>query len=160
MKLCSNHGGVGPLSACLLLGLVLALAPLARAHHTDTHFEDASEHKIIYQCNRAEPEYLSHILFSVGELIRKHGDNVEIVVACFGPGIHLLAKQPTRSIPQEIRERAASLNAYGVRFHACKNTMNSLDWGDDNMVDYARVVPIGVEDIMLLQEQGFAYFAW
>ncbi len=149
------HVAIGCLPA-----LAFALAPVARAHHTDTHFDDASEHRIIYQCNRADPDYLSHILFSVGELIRKHGDDVEIVVACFGPGIHLLAKNPTRPIAQEVRERAASLHAYGVRFHACKNTMNSLGWEDGNMVDYAKVVPIGVEDIMLLQEQGFAYFAW
>ena len=72
----------------------------------------------------------------------------------------MLAEQPTRPIPQEIRQRAASLHAYGVRFHACKNTMTSLGWEDAQMVDYARIVPIGVEDIMLLQEQGFAYFAW
>jgi intracellular sulfur oxidation DsrE/DsrF family protein len=25
---------------------------------------------------------------------------------------------------------------------------------------FARVVPIGVDDIMLLQEQGFAYMSW
>ena len=64
----------------------------AQAHHTDTHFEDSSEHQIVYQCNKADPDYFAHILFSVGELIRKHGDNAEIVVACFGPGLHLLGK--------------------------------------------------------------------
>ena len=53
----------------------------ARAHHTDTHFEDASDHKIVYQCNKADDDYIRGILFSVGELIRKHGDNVEVIVA-------------------------------------------------------------------------------
>lgn len=142
----------------LILGL-LAFAPLD-AHHTDTHFDEQSAHRIVYQCNRADPEYLAHTLFSVGELIRKYGDDVEIVVACFGPGIQLLGKNPTRPVPDEIRQRAASLAVYGVAFHACGNTMESLQWGEDDLVDYARVVPIGVEDIMLLQERGFSYFAW
>jgi intracellular sulfur oxidation DsrE/DsrF family protein len=132
----------------------------ARAHHTDTHFEDASEHKIVYQCNKVEDAYLSHIMFSVGELIRRHGDNVEIVVACFGQGIHILGDPPERPIAKEIQERASSLNAYGVAFHACRNTMNSLGWTEENLVDYAKVVDVGVEDIMLLQEKGFAYFSW
>ena len=57
-----------------LLGLGFG-AGSARAHHTDTHFEDSSEHRIVYQCNKADPDYFAHILFSVGELIRKHGDN-------------------------------------------------------------------------------------
>lgn len=132
----------------------------AHAHHTDTHFEDASEHRIVYQCNKADHDYLSHIMFSVGELIRRHGDNVEIVVACFGPGIHILGAPPGRPVAQEIQERAASLNAYGVAFHACKNTMDGLGWTQENLVDYAKVVDVGVEDIMLLQEKGFSYFSW
>ena len=132
----------------------------ARAHHTETHFEDASEHQIVYQCNKADPDYLRSVLFSVGELIRRYGDNVEIVVACFGPGINLLGDPPARPIPEESLQRAASLNAYGVAFHACRNTMDSLGWTEENLVDYAIVVPVGVEDIMLLQEKGFSYFSW
>ncbi len=132
----------------------------AQAHHTDTHFEDKSEHQIVYQCNKADNDYLSHIMFSVGELIRKHGDNVQVIVACFGPGIHLLGDPPERPVDEEVRERASSLAAYGVAFHACKNTMDTLGWTEENLVEYAKVVPIGVEDIMLLQEQGFSYFSW
>ena len=127
----------------------------ARAHHTDTHFDDKSEHQIVYQCNKADAEYLQSILFSVGELIRKYGDNVEVVVACFGKGIHLLGKNPGRPIPEEIQQRASSLNSYGVAFHACGNTMKGLKWTEQDLVDYAKVVPIGVDDIMLLQEKGF-----
>jgi intracellular sulfur oxidation DsrE/DsrF family protein len=140
-------------------GGLLALNQV-RAHHTDTHFEDRSEHQIIYQCNKADHDYLSNILFSVGELIRKHGDNVEIVVACFGAGIHILGDPPERPIAKELQERASSLNVYGVAFHACKNTMDSLGWTEENLVPYAKVVPVGVEDIMLLQERGFSYFSW
>ena len=132
----------------------------ARAHHTDTHWEDRSDHQIVYQCNKADAEYLEHILFSVGELIRKYGDNVEVVVACFGKGIHLLGKHPGRPIPKEVQERASSLNSYGVAFHACGNTMQGLKWTEKDLVDYAKVVPIGVDDIMLLQEKGFSYFSW
>ena len=132
----------------------------AQAHHTDTHFEDSSEHQIVYQCNKADHDYLSHVLFSVGEMIRKYGDNVEIVVACFGQGIHLLGDPPARPIAKELQERASSLHAYGVAFHACKNTMDSLGWTEENLVEYAKVVAVGVDDIMLLQEKGFSYFSW
>jgi intracellular sulfur oxidation DsrE/DsrF family protein len=132
----------------------------AHAHHTDTHFEDRSDHQIIYQCNKADHDYLSSILFSVGELIRKYDDNVEVVVACFGPGLHLLGKKPGRPIDPELQERASSLNAYGVSFHACGNTMKSLGWTEEDLVDHAEYVEVGVEDMMLLQERGFAYVSW
>ena len=130
------------------------------AHHTDTHFEDKSSHQIVYQCNKADPEYLQHVLFSVGEMLRKYGDDIEIVVAAFGPGIQILGKRPTRPIPAEIQQRVSSLASYGVSFHACGNTMKSLRWTEKDLVDFAVQVPIGVDDIMLLQEKGFSYISW
>ena len=50
-----------------------------------------------YQCTNSDIDYLEHILFSVGELLRKYSDDVEIVVAAFGPGLHLLARRPKRA---------------------------------------------------------------
>ncbi len=132
----------------------------ASAHHTDSHFEDDSSHHIVYQCNRADNAYFGSILFSAGELIRKYGDDVEVVVACFGPGLHLLGRNPGRPVDAAHQVRAGSLADYGVAFHACGNTMTSLGWGEADLVPYAKIVPIGVDDIMLLQEKGFAYVAW
>ena len=147
------------LSLTALFGAGLA-AKAVQAHHTDTHFEDSSPHKLVYQCNKADPEYLDHILFSCGEMLRKYGDDIELVVAAFGPGIHLLGKTPGRAISRLQQQRAASLSDYGVAFHACGNTMKSLGWSENDLVDFAKVVPIGVDDIMQLQEKGFAYMSW
>ncbi len=132
----------------------------AAAHHTDTHFEDDSKHHIVYQLNKADPTYISHILFSAGEMLRKYGDDVEIVIAVFAEGIHLLGRRPLRPIPLDLQQKAASLAAYGVAFHACNNTMKALRWTEKDMVDYAKIVPIGVDDIMQLQEKGFSYISW
>ena len=144
------------------LGLLGGLfgARQATAHHTSTHFEDSSPHNIVYQCNKADREYLEHILFSVGELVRKYGDDVQIVVTAFGPGLNLLGKHPVRPIPHELQQRASSLDQYGVAFHACHNTMKSLHWTEQDLLPFAEVVPIGADDIMLLQEQGFSYISW
>ena len=148
----------------LLQGVALScgllLPATVPAHHTDTHFADKSAHKIVYQLNKGEQDHISSVLFSVGEMLRKYGDDVEIVVAAFGPGIHVLAKNPTRPISQEIRERVSSLAAYGVSFHACGNTLKSLKWTEEDLVDFAVHVPIGIDDIMQLQEKGFTYIAW
>jgi intracellular sulfur oxidation DsrE/DsrF family protein len=132
----------------------------AQAQHAETGFPGESTHHIVYQCNKADPDYLEHILFSAGELLRKYVDDVEIVFSVFGAGLHLLAKHPMRPIPFELQQHASSLAAYGVSFHACGNTMLSLHWTEKDLVDYAKVVPIGAEDLMLLQEKGFAYVSW
>jgi len=157
-KLFNRTRRVALKSLGLLGGLVVARQ--VQAHHTESHFDDASKHRIIYQCNKADPEYLQSVLFSAGELLRKYGDDVEIVIGVMGPELHLIGKHPQRPIPHDLQQRAGSLAAYGVAFHACGNTMKALQWTEKDLLPFAKVVPIGADDIMLLQEQGFAYISW
>ena len=131
----------------------------AHAHHTDTHFEDKTAHKLVYQCNKADHDYIDHVLFSCGEMLRKYGDDIELVVAAFGPGLNLLAKHPKRHISPLQQQRVKSLATYGVRLQACGNTMSSMHWTEVDLIEEAVVVPIGVDGIMQLQEQGFSYIS-
>ncbi|MBE9560980.1 MAG: DsrE family protein [Proteobacteria bacterium] len=146
-----------------LLGIGLGGAGLtltkANAHHTDTHFEDKAAHRLVYQCNKADHDYIEHLLFSCGEMLRKYGDDIELVVAAFGPGLNLLAKRPKRSISPLHQQRVKSLSAYGVRFQACGNTMISMKWTEIDLIEEAVQVPIGVDGIMQLQESGFSYIS-
>ena len=82
------------------------------------------------------------------------------MVTTLGPGINLLAERPRRSIRPEQQQRVKSLATYGVRFQACGNTMMSMEWSDKDMLAVAENIPVGVDAIMQLQEQGFSYFSW
>lgn len=148
-------GGVG------LFGMRKARAEEEAESVDDLHFPgDEPEHKVLYQFNKADPDYHNHVLFSAGAMLRKYGDNVKIVITCFGPGIHILGKEPGRPVSDEIKARVASLAQYGVEFHACGNTMKSLNWTADDLLPFATVVEVGAADMMELQEQGFAYISW
>ncbi len=138
----------------------LSVASAARAEPIDRELFGDPSHKLVYQLNRSDTEYIEHILFSVGALLRKYGDDIHLVVTVIGPGIHVLAKRPVRPVPELIRQRVSSLAAYGVSFHACGNTMKSLSWTEDDMLDFAEIVTIGADDLMLLQEQGYSYISW
>lgn len=139
---------------------VSAVSRRVNAHHTETHFDDASPHKLVYQCNKADADYIDHVLFSCGEMLRKYGDDIELIIAVFGPGLHLLAKRPQRSISKLQQDRVTSLTNYGVSFHACGNTMKSLNWTEKDLLPNVQVVPIGIDDLMQLQEKGFSYISW
>lgn len=149
------------LSLLGLGGLVSGLGiKTAEAHHTDSHFEEKAAHKLVYQCNKADEEYLGHILFSCSEMLRKYGDDIELVITALGPGLNLLGKKPKRPVSTEHQQKAQSLAEYGVRFQACGNTMKSFKWTKKDLFDFAEVVPIGVDGIMKLQEEGFCYLSW
>ncbi len=139
------------------LGLV---SPRAQPLTKDQELFGEPKHKVVYQFNKADPDYMEHVLFSVGALLRKYGDDIHLVVTAIGPGIHILGKRPQRPVPELIRQRVASLAAYGVSFHACGNTMKSVHWGKADLLDFAEIVEIGADDLMTLQEQGYSYISW
>ena len=131
----------------------------AHAHHTDTHFEDKAAHKLVYQLNKADYDYIESILFSCGEMLRKYGDDIELVITTLGPGLHLLAKHPKRKISKHHQQKVQSLMQYGVRFQACGNTMETMHWLEEDIIDEAQIIPVGIDGIMQLQEQGFSYIS-
>ncbi len=122
--------------------------------------DEPAEHRVVYQFNKADTDYMEHVLFSVGAMLRQYGDNIEIVVTAIGPGIHILGKRPERPVPKLIQQRVSSLAQYGVQFHACGNTMKSLGWEEEDILPFATVIEVGAADLMELQEQGYAYISW
>ena len=145
------------LTASTGLGLV---AQRARSETKDPELFGEPVHKVVYQFNKADIDYMEAILFSVGAMLRKHNDDIHVVVTAIGPGIHILAKRPRRPVPELIRQRVSSLAAYGVSFHACGNTLRSLEWDKNDIVDFAEIVEVGADDLMTLQEQGYSYISW
>ena len=121
---------------------------------------DPTDHNVVFQLNKADPDYHNSVITSVSEVFKKYGDNVTIVVAVFNKGIHVLAKKPQRDVSEIIQQRIKSLADYGVKFHACGNTMNSLGWTKDDMLPFAEVVKVGAADIIELQEKGYSYISW
>jgi hypothetical protein len=122
---------------------------------------DDAPHKIVYQLNRADPEYQEAILNSISAMLKKYVDDVAIAVVVWGPGIHLLAKKPQRPVPELHQQRARSMaQAYGVTFIACGNTMHTVGWTANDMLDFAQIEEVGAAAVMELQERGYAYLAW
>lgn len=146
----------------LLIGLFMAKASYAADSGVDSlRFPgDPTDHNVVFQFNNDDPEYHKSVITSVSEVLKKYGDNVTIVVAVFSKGIHILAKNPLREVSDLTKQRVKSLADYGVKFHACGNTMNTLGWTKDDMLPFAKVVKVGAADVIELQEKGYSYISW
>jgi len=148
-------------SGLFAVGSALAAKAETSADVNELHFPgDPPTNKVVYQFNKAAADYHDQVIFSVGAMLRKYGDDIHLVVTCFGPGVHVLAKKPQRPVATEIQQRVASLNIYGVEFHACGNTLKSLNWTKDDIFPFAKVVEVGAADLLELQQQGYAYISW
>ena len=146
--------------AGLMAGSVsLAGSGVARGSELSMPGEDP-EARIVYQVNRDDPDYYGHILFSLGEVLRQTGNRAALTAVCFGPGLRLLASERPETVSREVRERVTSLMAYGVEFHACRQSMEALELGQADLIEGAEVVAAGVLDMARLQREGYAYVAW
>lgn len=121
---------------------------------------DAVNNHVVYQFNQADPDYQHHVLFSAGALLRKYGDDIKIVISAFGPGIHILLKRPQRPVSKAIHDSVVSLADYGVEFHACGNTLETMNMTAKDILPFAKFVEAGAADLMELQQKGYAYVSW
>jgi len=152
--------------AGIIAGAFAVTRPAIATEHKSTpvselHFPgDPTSHNVVYQFNHHDLTYQNAVLFSAGELLRKYNDDITIVISVFGPGIHALAKKPLRDVSKEVTASVKSLSDYGIKFHACGNTMKTLGWTKDDMFDFVKIVKVGAADLMELQEQGYSYINW
>ena len=137
-------------------------APSPAGQSTGAAADDiATLNRIVYQLNKADPEYQEEIFNSISALLGKFVDDISIVVVVWGPGIHVLAKNPKRPVSKLIQQRVRSMaESYGVKFIACENTMRTIGWSASDMQEFAEVEDFGASAIMRLQRQGYAYLAW
>ncbi len=149
----------------MLAGIAALTAASTSAHAaapaTPPSKQVGTPHKIVYQLNQADDAYQNAIFNSISALLTKYVDDISIAVVVWGPGIHLLAKNPKRPVPKLYQQRVRSMaESYGVKFIACGNTMHTLGWAQADMLEFAQIEDVGAAAIMELQQQGYAYLAW
>jgi len=137
---------------CLLV-LAVLLAPIANAQPPVSDDKPFAEHFLVLQISDADPETQNHVLSVAANLLEYYGpDKIDIEIVAFGPGIHLLFAGNERA------ERIASLDAQGVRFDGCMNTIDTITRETGHRPDLnPDMIPVkaGVAQILALTEKGY-----
>lgn len=119
-------------------------------------------HRLLIQVNQNDPEIMNLALnnaTNVIEYYRARGEQANIDIVAFGPGLHML-----RSDTSPVRERIKGMKAMAfpgtLRFSACsvtKKGMESREGKPIAMLPEASTVPSGVVHLMEQQEKGWNY---
>jgi hypothetical protein len=136
-----------------LLALALLVAPIANAQPPVSDDKPFAEHFLVLQISDDDPETQNHVLSVAANLLEYYGpDMIDIEIVAFGPGIHLLFADNERT------ERIASLDAQGVRFDGCMNTIDTITRETGHKPDLSPdMIPVkaGVAQILALTEKGY-----
>lgn len=83
-------------------------------------------------------------------------ENTLIKVVAHSKGLGLLLVKTYADNP-ELKEKLQKLHASGVIFAACENTMKRQEVEKKDLIGFAATVPSGVAEVVLRQEEGYAY---
>ena len=142
------------------LTLVLtALVLLVGAAGGDaSHLGDGKKHRILYQLDDPGVDKARFVLNNITNHVKGVGGfgNIEALeLVVFGPALkHFMAKD----LDAEVRQALEALQAQGLVFGACGNTMKGMNVTLEQLARGAKALPQGgVVRVMELQEQGFSY---
>lgn len=124
-------------------------------HPTFEHKHDFANRHVVIQVSEGNPARWHLVLNNAQNVLDAFGaDKVQVVVVAYGPGLKmLLANSPDA-------KRIASMDAEGIEFDACHNTMEAMARKIGHMpklVSQAVIVPGGIVRIMQLESHGFDY---
>ena len=117
-------------------------------------------HKVAIHVDENDPKRMNMALNNVAN-VRKYydsqGEKVEIELVAYGPGLHMFRADTS---PVKDRISMMSLEIDNLTFSACGNTHSAMSkkaGKEVELIEEATMVPSGVVQLILLQEQGYAY---
>jgi len=138
--------------------VVAALFLVGAAGAGASHLGDGKKHRIVYQLDDPGVDKTTFVLNNIQNHVRgvggwKNIEALELVV--FGPALRNFV---TKDMDPAVKQSLAALQAEGLTFGACGNTMKGLNVTLEQLAGGAKPLPQGgVVRVMELQELGFAY---
>ena len=142
---------------------MVALA-VGLAAATSVPAADEKPHRIAIQVDQDDPAVMNLALNNAENVIeyyRGRGEDVDVEIVAYGPGLHMLRvdTSPVKDRVTRIADDKASFPARVV-FSACDNTRQNMERREGHpiaIVSQATIVPSGIVRLIQLQEQGWSY---
>jgi intracellular sulfur oxidation DsrE/DsrF family protein len=131
-------------------------APKAQIHQAP------KAHRLLIQVDQNDPVVMNLALnnaTNVIEYYRAKGQDVNVDVVTYGPGLHML-RDDTSPVKDRIKNLKDQAFPSKIQFSACNNTKEGMEKKEGhpiNVLSEATIVPSGVVRLMELQEKGWSY---
>jgi len=131
---------------------ILFLSVMALLFTKSIHAQAIKEHKVVIQLNTADTASWSSTIGNIRNLQKIWPNNISIEVVAHGKGLDLIVANKTH-----LANDVNALSKEGVVFAACENSMRKHNVTKADLLPVAITVPSGVAELVLKQEQGWAY---
>ncbi|MCC5938671.1 MAG: DsrE family protein [Lunatimonas sp.] len=126
----------------LVLGIPLTLS---------AQIVDQEVHRVVFQVTKGEASDQEQVIGQLNNILRAL-PNAQIEVVCHGTSLPLVLREKSL-----VAEGITDMLSRGVAFVACENTMRRANATKEDLIEGVHTVPSGLAEIILRQEQGWAY---
>lgn len=108
--------------------------------------------KVVYSLSSGDLDTVSHTVGSMYNILKEYpAESLKIVVVAYGKGMRALKKDYDKTTLDRIK----SLMEYDVEFIGCKNTMETMNWTEDDFIEDIDFVQAGIVEVIERQVDGF-----
>ncbi|MGB0683827.1 MAG: DsrE family protein [Magnetovibrionaceae bacterium] len=109
--------------------------------------------KVLLQVTTKDPAHVNNVYYNAINIKKFYGDDfVQVAIVFYGPGIRTILKESAIA-----PERVSSLQTYGVEFIACGNTLETIEKGQEDLLDGVIRVQAGIPEIIERKMKGWHY---
>ena len=138
------------ITSCLLVLLAIGLNASARSEETPDTWE-----KVVFHLDEKRNARWALML---AHSYLDDRPNAKVIVVAYGPGIDFLVKDAQDSRGNPYAADVQELDAAGVGFRVCAETLDAKKVSKDDLLDEVSIVPSGISEIVRLQiKDGYAY---
>jgi intracellular sulfur oxidation DsrE/DsrF family protein len=148
-------------AAFVAIASVSLITAVSAAENAKTQGSE-KPHRVAIQVDQNDPAVMNLALnnaTNVIEYYRAKGEDVDVDVVTYGPGLHML-RADTSPVLDRIKSLKDSAFPSKIQFSACNNTKEGMEKKEGhpiNVLSEAVIVPSGVVRLIELQEKGWSY---
>lgn len=136
----------------ILALLVISATLFGKSSFNDPQPSFDEPRKWLVKLNNSDKDTVNHILGTIYNVLKEYpGQTLNVVVVTYGPGMRAIKKDYDKKTLSRIR----SLMEYDVEFVGCINTMETMQWKEEDFIDDISYVQAGVVEVIERQVDGW-----
>ncbi|QDF29099.1 DsrE family protein [Halarcobacter anaerophilus] len=135
-----------------LLLTILTIFTYAQSTFSDPQPSFDEPRKVAIQLYDSDLKKVNHNLSTIYNILKEYPEeSLKVAVIAYGNGVRALKKDYDKATLSRIN----SLMEYDVEFVVCKNTMQTMNWTEDDFIDGVSYVQAGIVELIERQIDGY-----
>ena len=135
-----------------ILMFATALFLFGKSEFSEPHPTFDEPRKVAIQLYDSDLTKVNHNLSTIYNILKEYpAESLKVVVIAYGNGVRALKKDYDAATLKRIK----SLVEYDVEFIVCKNTMETMNWTEDDFIDDVSFVQAGIVELIERQVDGY-----